>query len=142
MLNYTTIHFARIEDAMKFDIKPNGNLVLTLEPGDREALADDYNDHGADDSRFLVDILEHTGWEGNGRLYSVQPEDVGALTEAPILADNKQIADDGTVTVPGNVWWFPDYMVTSFAKKLMTDGSVTFTAAPENEQPRPASPKN
>ena len=123
---------------MNFEITPNGNLKLSLEDGDKDALQYAFDNHGANDDMFLAEILEHTGWQGNGRLFQLSPEDIGALTEAPILTDCKDIADDGTITKVGNVWWFPNYMITSFAQKLMESGSVVFDAAPENERPEPA----
>ena len=46
------------------------------------------------------------GWE------MVPPEDIGALTSAPILSDEISRDDHGKVTNAGRVYWYPDYQVT------------------------------
>ena len=45
------------------------------------------------------------GWE------MVPPEDIGALTAAPILSDEISRDDQGSVTQAGRVYWYPDYQV-------------------------------
>lgn len=115
---------------MEFNKTGRGNLEIVAEDGDKEALQDlldkcTHKDHG-----FLADLLEYTGWSGNGHLYQVQPEWIGALTDAPILTDDMIFGDDGSEVV-GNVWWFPNYQVESFAETLIRDGRVVFTPAPE-----------
>lgn len=123
---------------MDFHVTPNGNLTLTMDPGEREDLQDlldrtSHRDHG-----FLADLMEHAGWTGNGRLWQVYPEHIpGALTDAPIISDEVVIEDDGRVNVVGRVWWFPGYEMRSFAEELLEKGAVTFTLAPaDNEQER------
>lgn len=120
-----------------FNVLASGNLEITCEAADKEDLQDlldrcTHRDHG-----FLADLLEHTGWSGNGKLYQVQPEWVAALTDAPILTDDLTYPEDsGMPEVTGTVWWYPDYMVKSFAEELISAGRVTFTkgerVAPEN----------
>ena len=111
---------------MKFETLPNGALQLQSELEDLEALAAIKDRCGGDDVMFLAELLEYTDWQGNGRLYQVNPEDVGALTDAPLMTDDCRIEDDGTVQVFGSVWWFPNYMVTNFAEKLIEAGKVVF----------------
>lgn len=122
---------------MKFDIQPNGNLLISSDPQDAEMLADMKQRNGANDLTFLADLLEETGWSPNGQLMALNPEDIAALTDAPILTDEYTIEDDGSVTVPGKVWWFPNYMVTNFADVLIEKGSVEFTKGGEDEAHRP-----
>jgi hypothetical protein len=45
------------------------------------------------------------GWE------MIPPEDIGALTSAPILSDEIGRDDHGNVTNAGRVYWYPDYQV-------------------------------
>ena len=111
---------------MKFNKLPNGALQIQSELEDLEALAAIKDRCGGDDVMFLAELLEYTGWQGNGRLFQVKPEDVGALTDAPLMTDDCRIEDDGTVQVFGSVWWFPNYMVTNFAEKLIEAGKVVF----------------
>lgn len=123
---------------MKFKTLPNGVLEISSEPGDAEMLADIKLRNGGNDVNFLCELLDETGWSTNGKLMPINPEDVGALTDAPILTDELKIEDNGDVTVTGNVWWFPDYMVSNFADVLIEKGVVSFAAAPENEKEQPA----
>lgn len=122
---------------MKIEKEPNGNLVIVAEPQDAEMLADIQRRSGADDVLFMSELLEETGWNGNGVLMSIRPEDVGGLTDAPIVTDDRTIEDDGTVVVNGDVWWFPNYMVENFADTLIKNGRVTFTLAEEVQASRP-----
>ena len=116
---------------MKFEIQPSGNLeIACTDPEDKEELQEildkaPHRDHG-----FLAGLLEYTGWAPNGRLYQVRPEDIAALTDAPILTDDLEARDDGTRFVHGKVWWFPDYMIRSFAEELIRNGRVVFILAP------------
>jgi hypothetical protein len=41
----------------------------------------------------------------------VPPEDIGALTAAPILSDEIVRDDNGRVVEAGRVYWYPDYAV-------------------------------
>ncbi len=115
---------------MEFNVLANGNLEIVAEDGDKEELQDLLSKSMHKDHGFLADLLEYTGWSGNGRLHQVQPELIGALTDAPILTDDMIFGDDGSEVV-GNVWWFPNYQVVSFAETLIRDGRVVFTKAPE-----------
>lgn len=117
---------------MKFEITENGNLKISAEAEDKDMLEDNKAHNGGDDLASLCDLLEYTGWRPNGRLYDVQPEWIGALTDAPILTDDLTIADNGDATVHGNVWWFPNYMVENFMETLIEKGSVIFQSAPKN----------
>lgn len=118
---------------MQYAILENGNLRFTLEEADVEDVTDILEARGDQDHVLLADLFEHTGWTGNGELYSVLPQDVpGALTDSPIISDDVEFKDDGSVEVRGNVWWFPNYQIRNFCRDLLEDRQVIFTAAPEN----------
>lgn len=69
---------------------------------------------------------------GNG-LEWLQPEEIGALTSAPIIADDVQHDDDGKVIDVGRVWWFPNYQIEDFTETLIRDGMVTFDLAAHDD---------
>lgn len=121
---------------MQINILENGNLEMILESGDKDEIAamtkrDIHLDHGV-----LSEILDHFGFLGNGQFSAVMPEVVGGLTDSPIIVDNFELDDSGNPISVGNTWWFPNYMVESFAETLIETGRVVFTAAPENEPKR------
>lgn len=115
---------------MKFQITPNGNLEIIMEDEDRseiEELVEKY----PHDGMFLHELLvEYTGWTGNGMLFQLNPEDVAALTDAPIVTNDKEILDNGDVVVHGHVWWFPAYERYHFGQVLLDEGRVFFSFAP------------
>ena len=111
---------------MKFAITPNGNLMIQAYAEDMDMLADLKRRCGEKDDMFLSELLEETGWSANGRLYKVEPIDVGALTEAPLLTNDLVVEDNGDVLVTGAVWWFQDYMIENFADRLIKNGQVLF----------------
>jgi len=73
--------------------------------------------------RAESEVLSATG--GNG-LEMVAPEDIGALTSAPIFSDDFGRADSGEVAHCGRVFWFPDYMVRDPWEELKNKGRVVF----------------
>lgn len=115
---------------MKHDIDDNGGLTFIVEDeADREALQDirarvQHLDHG-----FLAEMLEYFGYSGNGVFEAVTPEEVGGLTDAPMLADELHYSDEGARVVTGKVWWYPDYESKCFADILINTGRVTFNRA-------------
>jgi hypothetical protein len=115
---------------MKFNITPNGNLEIVMEDENREDIQDLVEKY-PHDGMFLRELLvEYTGWTGNGQLYQVNPEDVAALTDAPIVTDELEILDNGDRVVHGSVWWFPAYERYHFGEELLKHGRVFFTFAP------------
>jgi hypothetical protein len=122
---------------MKIDKAPNGNLVIVAQKEDIEELKAIKDLCGDNDIQFMDEMLESNGWAGNSVLMRIDPEDVGALTDAPIVTDDRTIEDNGSVTVNGNVWWFPNYMVENFAETLIREGSVTFVLATDVEKNAP-----
>lgn len=110
-------------------IEQNGNLTFHVGKG-REDLEDIRARVGGDDVQFLSDALDTFGFVGNAVLYPVQPENVGALTSAPMLSDDVDHLDDGGIMVRGRVWWYPAYELKDFAAELLEHGKVTFQLAP------------
>lgn len=113
---------------MNIIIEPNGNLTFIADSS-LASLTDMLATHNDNDLTFLADMLESEGYSTNGSYTTINPEDVAALTDAPMFSDEVNVADDGTVEVIGSVWWFPNYMVENFAKTLVETGRVTFTKA-------------
>jgi hypothetical protein len=107
-------------------------LRITLTPAGREELVDKRNADGTWKSgtdSILADLLEDhlcNGWE------IVPPEDIAALTSAPILSDSTQRNDQGKLTKIGDCYWFPQYEVESEIETMLEKGFVDFDLAPSN----------
>lgn len=63
------------------------------------------------------------------RFVPIDPADVGALTDAPMLTDDLEIAEDGKRTVHGAVWAFMAYQVADPTEALQARGWVLFPEA-------------
>lgn len=95
---------------------PDGNLAILLNRNGRRSFAeirDQRDAHGIHAAlcALLEDHLQ-SGWE------MVPPEDIGALTSAPILSDEIVRDDQGQVTEAGRVYWYPDYQVRDEIEEL------------------------
>lgn len=124
---------------MEFDIKASGNLVIFMdeEKKDKELIENIFtemkNNHSIKnvDDFFFSRIIENDNWNRNGRLWVIQPEDVGVLTNSVMFSDEVSYEDDGTVNVTGNIYWHPNYVVSDLAETLLCNGSIVFEKAPE-----------
>ena len=97
-----------------------GDLVLSASPA---AIADKADFLSKPSNDAIFDLLEDwldSGWE------IVPPEDIGALTSAPILTDEIERDDHGQVTSIGRVWWFERYAIEDPVETLLTTGKVVF----------------
>jgi len=77
-----------------------------------------------------AEIIDHLHSWG---FYTVRPQDIGALTSAPIFTDDATLAglgDLGDKPAPdAKVWWFPDYALRSMDDDLRNDGQLVLTRA-------------
>jgi hypothetical protein len=108
-------------------IDERGNLVITADADGRE-----------DIRRWEADGLGDADVEGRvfdelRGLFPLAPEDIGALTSAPILTDDVEHDDAAKVIRVGRVWWFPNYQVEAMTQTLRDAGKVTMTLATEDE---------
>ena len=108
----------RVESGFYVDLQKTekGDLQITLTKNGRAnfaAIEDERSRYGtmAALAATLEDHLAN-GWE------LVPPEDIGALTAAPILSDEIVRDEQGRVTDAGRVFWFPDYQVRDEIEEL------------------------
>jgi hypothetical protein len=111
-------------------VKSEEGIMLKLTPAGQEELAEYRIPEGWSHSpdSLLADMLEDhlaNGWE------FIQPEEIGALTAAPILSDSAERDDQGNLVKVDQVYWFPDYAVRSELEELYEKGEVFFPAAKE-----------
>lgn len=113
----------------KFTPTPNGLLIELTDEG-KEAAADFLENLESGNSTY-----DQSWWDLNEYNFCngyrpVEPRDIGALTDSPIIADG-HIDEETTQEELDNtkVYWFPNYMVIDELRELLTNGSVLFTLA-------------
>lgn len=89
----------------------DGNLSLTPGP-DINSITDDE----------IVQVLVDYGLE------PIRPEEIGALTSAPIFALGVERDDDGELRDMSRVFWYPSYQLYDWLEELRR-GGVTLTLA-------------
>lgn len=77
------------------------------------------------------ELLEESGYVGNN-WHNVMPEEIGALTDSPIIAYGAIYAEENDQDLPigyEKLWWFPQYEVEDPIETLLRNGVVIFTRA-------------
>lgn len=66
--------------------------------------------------------------DSNGIAHLIPPNEIGGLTEAPIIGFDIERNRDGTAKIYDDsyVYWFPEYMITDEFEKLARDDFVVF----------------
>jgi hypothetical protein len=105
----------------------NGNVTFVLDADDAD-LVERFRDqsHCNVDHGVLASMLDHFGFLGNATYMPIMPIDIGALTDAPMFTNERDVLDDGAVSVTGDVWYYPAYEFRDFSEILVTEGKVTF----------------
>ena len=106
---------------------PNGDLCIRLLPKGREYIAEAMESgENIYSDTVMQDLFEHqtcNGWAW------VPPENIGALTSAPILADDYDLDENGQPVKVKKAYWFPNYQVELPVETLCEKGEVVFTGA-------------
>lgn len=76
------------------------------------------------------DILDAARYLGNG-WWDIPPEDIGALTDSPIIGYDCDINDDGQIVLhdDSKIYWYPSYMVKDPWIELLKHNEVFFNLA-------------
>jgi len=108
---------------MKFRLLPSGHLLITADNGDRSGLAYDLQ-RGARDSAesFVIEVARQ------GYQYElVSGDELCALTDAPIFAEDMAVEDDGSRIFYGKIWKYEEYMLRDYLEELAWHGRTVFT---------------
>jgi hypothetical protein len=112
-----------IEESVRLKTKtlPNGDLEISFaNPKDAESL-----DADEDWAETFEDLVANNDFDW------VSPEEIGALTDAPMFGEIDR-NDQGDLTKVHAVYWFPDYMVKNPVEILKQDGKVVFKKAEDD----------
>lgn len=110
-----------------FTVLPNGNLEIALTAEGKEMIAEtqDWLSRHPDVT-YRVSLEELIEWYTCNGWEWVQPYEISALTDSPILSEDVQRDILGNVTGCGKVYWFPAYEVRSPEDVLVRTGRVVF----------------
>ena len=110
---------------MRYETTKSGDLLLLATNEERSEIASLLRDRGIREAdRFIRECL-------TGILYFVPPENICALTGAPILTEYCNTSDDRNLAPypDAGLWWFPDYMLSCPWEQLAWRGRVLFRNA-------------
>jgi len=106
-----------------YDLNANGCLIITADSSDRKAMREIRRNAKRlrlGDSAVECEALENL--IANSEIDWVAPEDIGALTSAPILGIRDE---EGKVIA---AWGFMDYCLRSFVDDLIKTGKAVFVS--------------
>jgi hypothetical protein len=106
----------------EFEKQAGGNLRIVLLEEARESVQEIAAKEIDADSK-LAETIE---WQLSNGWSLLRPEDIGALTEAPILSEEADFDNQGTARNVGTVYWYPQYDVFDPVAKLLENGYVEF----------------
>jgi hypothetical protein len=102
------------------DLDINNNLIIIITKKGR-AFAMELLKTNRGSNQNLWELLEEhltNGWDW------INPEDVGALTEAPILSDTADYDDNGNLVDIKRCWGYMDYMIYNPIEQLLKNGKI------------------
>lgn len=114
---------------MEIRILENGNLKISATSEELDDL--NVGEYGRE-TVPLAALLEPL-WT-NGQYYVFDADQLGHMTEAPLIAEDADCDDDGNWTLHGRVWWFPNYCVENCMDTLREKGEVIFDHAYTEEE--------
>lgn len=107
------VEFIEINNQLKIELIVSGQEIIDA----ISILKDDIS---------LIDIIEYqlcNGWD------FIRPEEIGALTNAPILSNEVKRDDNGEITEIGKIYWFADYQMINEVESLLFNDFLIFDHA-------------
>jgi hypothetical protein len=110
-------------------IDTNDNLIISIQgqpKEDFEEIREHLESHGSDST--LAFLLEDYACNGGYTFFNAGDANpfVG-LTEAPCIAEEMSVDENGKNSILGEFWYFNNYMLECPIEKLLNKGSVVFT---------------
>jgi len=114
-----TLHYRISDDGITFYIDDTFDKAGLKEEADQKGLFHVESE--------LFDHLMANGWDW------IRPEDVGGLTDAPIISDSAIYNDQGELESVDYVYWYPNYQVGSIVDDLV-DSDESFWPKVQGEK--------
>ena len=102
-------------------ILENGNLRLSLEKDCREELEELRE-------KFGISVVLHQALEAywaNG-WYIGTANQLWQMSESPVICEEGYVEDNGSNTLHGKAWYFPNYMIEDEIETILEKGYVDF----------------
>lgn len=104
---------------------PNGDLRVTITQEGRKLVAELTDEGMQSDDQILGELLEYDLCNGWRLLYA---DEIGCLSNAPVLADEWEETEQyGTDVRMGHWWYFEPYQVRSVVTDLLRHDEAIFT---------------
>ena len=108
---------------MKHTILDNGDIRFDLtEDFERQEIAEDLEDHGIAYMEGEIFSSYFCNWSFEW----VSPEEIGALTDAPIFGEVQRDDRTDDITKVYSMWWYPNYAIRSPIDDLIRDTFTVF----------------
>jgi len=105
-------------------VKLPNSLRIEIVPENCQDLEDEFNNNPGWDGDIRMSVAFErelcNGWSW------IKPEEIGALTSAPILTDDVVFDDEGVVLEIGAVYYYNEYMTHDPIQELISHGHVIF----------------
>jgi hypothetical protein len=108
----------------EFEKQANGNVRIVL----LQEAKDDVQEIASQEVDADSKLSETIEWQLCNGWSLVRPEEIGALTDAPILSEEIEHDDQGNVLKVGMVYWYPQYEVLDPVEQLLENGYIEFVS--------------
>lgn len=107
---------------INFTVLENGKLRLTLSSdGNKDEVIEIVERQAA--IHALVELTEHYWKNGWGILGA---DDLSQMSSAPVIAEGHAVEGDGSNTLWGKAWYYPNYAIYNPLKKMLENDHVDF----------------
>ena len=107
---------------LEFTELENGKLRITCKKGYKRELRQYHKQHG--EINTFLEYTEH--YWANGWGVFPDADVLYQMTNAPVISKDATSEDDGSNTLNGPAWWYPNYMITDFIQEILDHGFVDF----------------
>jgi hypothetical protein len=115
---------------IKLTILSNGDLEIAVD--DREEFEDILLREFNDERHYLLELMDSAGYIGNDWdcLFDIGLTEMPAIGQGAIYPEDEDF--DGQPIDCENLWYFPEYMLSSYLEILKEEGKIIFTGHEDN----------
>ena len=111
-----------------FEVLDNGDLQLTPTQDGIEFINDEMIDTDRDYWSIMADLFEETACNGSYTHFGAgEANPYVGITDAPCIAEDMDVLDDGKREIVGKLWYFDNYCLEMETETLALGESVIYT---------------